>query len=238
MLLDILIHNASGNTRSLDDVMRRLYREAYLRGQAFTRQQWWTAVSAAAGGKSFTQFYARYIDGRMPFPWDSVLPLAGMRLVTDTLREPRLGVQAIQDSVGLLVAGLDPSGTAAEAGVRPGDYLEAVGDIPVTDQDFAARFRAKFGLPREGDALPIRIRRGEESLTLTGKLRLTSRVQVRMEAVPKASAKAARIRMGILKGTTGTGAIRPVRGAVSRPSRGTNPPSPDSASRVRRTAPS
>ena len=201
LLLDILIRDGSGNTRSLDDVMRQLYRETYRRGRGFTGDQWWHAVSQAAGGKSFADFNARYIDGRDPFPWDSVLPLAGMRLATDTLHEPRIGISAVQDSVGILVKGLDPGGSAAEAGVQPGDYLEAIGEMPVTDQEFSTRFQVKFG-SREGVALPIRVRRGAKSLTLNGKLRLTARTVVRIEAVRTASPKAVRIRTGILKGRT------------------------------------
>ena len=65
---------------------------------ASLRTRWWGAVTRAANDKSFTDFYARYIDGREPYPWDAVLPLAGLRLARDTIREPRVGISTIQDS--------------------------------------------------------------------------------------------------------------------------------------------
>ena len=70
LMLDIMIRDASDNHRSLDTVMRELYRSAYKQGRGFTAADWWGAVSRAAGGKSFTEFAAKYVDGREPYPWD------------------------------------------------------------------------------------------------------------------------------------------------------------------------
>ena len=81
--------DGSNNARSLDDVMRQLYQSTYKKGRGFTGADWWGAVSKAAGGRSFVDFNARYISGRQPFPFDQVLPLAGMRMISDTVRDPR-----------------------------------------------------------------------------------------------------------------------------------------------------
>ncbi len=201
-MLDILIRDASDNHRSLDTVMRELYRSAYKQGRGFTAPDWWGAVSQAAGGKSFTDFAAKYVDGRDPYPWDRILPLAGMRTVSDTVHEPRLGISAGQDSSGaIVIRAVQPGGTAEEAGIRTGDVLLALGDLAVTDPGFGEAFRTKFG-KNEGDSLPIRIRRGTDTLTLHGKVRLASRVESGIEANPAAGEKALRIRTGIVAGKT------------------------------------
>jgi predicted metalloprotease with PDZ domain len=83
-MLDVMIRDASDNRRSLDDVMRELYATTYQRGRGFTATDWWGAVSRAAGGRSFADFDRRFVEGREPFPWDSILPLAGLRLVVDS----------------------------------------------------------------------------------------------------------------------------------------------------------
>src|SRR3954463_833913 len=70
-LLDVLIRDASNNRGSLDQVMRRLYDDTYKRGRGFTPSDWWGEVSRTAGGKSFTEFARRYVDGREPLPVDS-----------------------------------------------------------------------------------------------------------------------------------------------------------------------
>ena len=201
-LLDILIRDGSDNARSLDDVMRQLYQTTYKKGLGFGGTDWWTAVSKAAGGRSFADFNARYIDGREPFPFEQILPLAGMRVAADTVRDPRLGISSIADSSGIVINGVIPGGPAEAAGVRSGDRLLAIGELLVTDPDFGPAFRARFG-KEEGAPLPIKVRRGTDTLTLNGKVVLVMRVERRFEADPGATEKAVRIRNGILKGRVG-----------------------------------
>ena len=201
-LLDIMIRDASNNRRSLDTVMRNLYRTTYKTGRGFTGADWWGAVSRAAGGKSFADFAAKYVDGRDPYPWDRLLPLAGMRTVTDTLREPRLGISTGQDSSGaIVIQRIQPGSVADAAGVKSGDILLGLGNLSVSDQGFGEAFRSRFG-KNEGDSLPIKVRRGNETLTLPGKVALIARTESRIVADSAASEKAVRIREGILTGRT------------------------------------
>jgi predicted metalloprotease with PDZ domain len=198
-LLDIMIRDASDNARSLDEVMRQLYQTTYKRRRGFTGADWWGAVSQAAGGRSFADFNARYINGREPFPYNEVLPLAGFRMTTDTVRDPRLGISTTVDSTGVVVNGVAPGGPAEAAGVRPGDHLLAIGDLSVTDPDFGPAFRKRFG-KEEGAPLPIKVRRGADTLTLNGKVVLGSRVDRKIQWDSAATEKAVRVRNGILKG--------------------------------------
>jgi predicted metalloprotease with PDZ domain len=199
-MLDVIIRDASDNKKSLDDVMRALYQSTYKKGKGFTSAEWWNAVSAAANGKSFATFSAKYIDGREAFPWDSILPLAGLRARQQQV--PRLGVLTTVDMSGVLVANVSEGSSAALAGVRPGDYLLSVGDIEVMDQEFGAKLRAKYGTAAAGSPLPMKIKRGADTLTLNGKLQFGPG-DVVLEENPSATPKAVRIRNGILKGTTG-----------------------------------
>jgi predicted metalloprotease with PDZ domain len=196
-MLDIMIRDASDNQHSLDDVMRELYTTVYKNGRGFTSGDWWSAVSRAASGKSFADFAARYIEGREEFPWDRVLVLAGMRVARPST--PRVGVYTVADSGGVLVTRVEEGSSASAAGVREGDYLLAIGDIPVTDEQFGEHFRAKFGSAAEGSPILMRVRRNGAPLTLTGKLRFAPG-DVVLSADPKAGAKALKIRNGILKG--------------------------------------
>jgi len=198
LLLDILIRDASDNAHSLDDVMRGLYQTRYKQGRGFTSQDWWASVSAAAGGMSFSEFSAKYIDGRSPFPLDSILPLAGLR--AHAAMVPRLGVMTQMDSTGIVVAQVQEGSAAAAAGIRAGDYLLTVGDLAVQEQQFGARLRAKYGASVEGTPLPIKIRRVTETITLAGKLQFGPG-EIVLEPDPAAKAKAVRIRNSILKGS-------------------------------------
>ena len=198
-LLDIMIRDASDDAAGLDDVMRALYRADYKQGKGFTHDDWWGTVSRLAGGKSFADVEHRYIDGREPFPWRTVLPLAGFRLRADTTHEPRLGVQTAPDSLGVHVVEVEPGSAAALAGLRSGDRLMRVGDIDVTDPSFGPRFRERYAR-RDGETIPVSVRRDGQPLTLSLKVQMVSRVDERLEYDPKPSAKALRIRRSILAG--------------------------------------
>ena len=201
-LLDILIRDATDNKKGLDDVFRDLYQTAYKqKWTGFTGEQWWGAVSRAAGGKSFDEFNAKYIDGREPMPFASVLPLAGFRLKVDTIREPRLGVSSAPDSSGVRVADVQPGSPAEAAGLKPGDYLLQVGDISVRDPSFGEQFRSRYA-KAEGTKIPVKIRRDGQMMDLQIAVRLAERTEQRLMIDPSASPKAVRIRTGILKGTT------------------------------------
>jgi predicted metalloprotease with PDZ domain len=203
LMLDILIRDASDNKRSLDDVMRALYRQDYKAGKGFTSDDWWNAVQSAAAGKSFADFNARYIDGRDPYPWQTVLPLAGLQLRSDSVRIPVLGVTMSQEDNGSRITGIAPGSTAALAGVQPGDDLVSVGDIPGTAPALSEHLRAKYGNASNGTIIPITIVRNGKQSSLAGPLQFTWRVDTHIAPLAGASAKSVRVRSGILHGTTG-----------------------------------
>lgn len=203
-LLDVMIRDASDNARSLDTVMREIYQTTFKAGRGFTAQDWWAAVSRAAGGRSFADFNTRYVDGREPFPWSSVLPLAGLRINVDSIREPWIGVSTNVDSAGLIVVDVERGGAAETAGVQVGDYLMRIGDIPVSDPDFGARYRARYARS-EGQTVPVVVRRSGEERTLTLPVRNRLRTVETIVTDRNASPKAMRIRSGILRGETGSG---------------------------------
>lgn len=200
LMLDIMIRDASANRGSLDLVMRELYRETYQQGRGFTDADFWRVASRVAGGRSFDEVRTKYVDGREPYPWSTVLPLAGLRYVADTIREPRLGVFTAVEGDGVRVSSVVPGSSAALGGVQPGDVLIEVGEIPVSDAEFGARFRARYARS-DAATLPIRVRRGTETLTLTAPLQFATRTVTRLEVMPQPSAQAARIRAGLFRGT-------------------------------------
>ena len=199
LMLDVMIRDGSDNRQSLDNVMREMYRTTFKQGRGFTRDDWWGAVSRAAGGRSFADFERKYIDGREPFPWAEVLPLAGLR--TNVTQVPRLGIATTQDAKGVLIEQVDPTSAAGAAGVRVGDYLLAVNDISVMDQSFGEKFRIAFADATAGQPLKLRVNRSGTTLTFSGAVQLVPG-DVTVIVDPGASPKAGRVRTGILRGTT------------------------------------
>jgi predicted metalloprotease with PDZ domain len=201
MLLDIMIRSASDNRQSLDSVMRSVYTTTYKRQRGFTGVDWWGAVTRAAGGRSFADFNRRYIDGREPFPYDSVFALAGLRVRTDSQAQPQLGVTTEVDSGHVRVVQVAPGSAAAEAGVMPGDVPVSIADIPIMNQNFAEEFSSRFGNAGARPAtIPVVVRRGSQQLTLQAPLHVRYRVAHRVLADPQADSRAVAVRNGILHG--------------------------------------
>jgi predicted metalloprotease with PDZ domain len=199
-LLDVMIRDASNNRGTLDDVMRRLYNRTYKQGRGFTPADWWGEVSRAAGGKSFADFARRYVESREPLPVQSVLQLAGLSYVTDTIREPRVGIATATDSTGVRITQLSPSGAAAVSGARLQDRIVSIGDVSISGDESFEKFRARY-TGTTLTTLPLVVRRGSETLTLQLPVRLNQRARTQVRPIANASAKALQIRSGILTGT-------------------------------------
>jgi len=201
-MLDILIRDASDNRGSLDAVMRDVYMKTYKQNRGFTAQDWWSAVSRAAGGKSFAEFNAKYVDGRQPYPWLEVLPLAGLGLKTDTIRDARLGFsQTVMDDGRVAAAFVTPGGVAETAGVKVGDVFVSVGSVRIEGPESFPLFRKQYANGVPGSPLPIVVHRDNQDVTLNGTLRFVTRTETRLTLLAGASKKAVRIRNGILSGT-------------------------------------
>jgi predicted metalloprotease with PDZ domain len=202
-MLDILIRDASDNARSLDDVMKTVYEQSYVRGRGFTEEQWWAAVRGAAGGRSFQDFHDRYVDGRDPYPWETILPLAGLRLRIDVTRVPRIGISTTGSAEGVRVAAVGPGSAAQTAGVQVNDLIVSVAGVDVGNTDFGAVFRANFAGAPAGTRYELVVERGGQRLTLSPELRFEDVRSMAIEEDAAASEKAVRIRDGLLTGATG-----------------------------------
>ncbi|MFI5280165.1 MAG: PDZ domain-containing protein [Gemmatimonadales bacterium] len=199
-LLDVLIRDGSDNRHSLDHLMRDLYVSTYKRGRGFTPADWWAAAARNAGGRSFTEFARRYVDGRDAFPYDSVLPLAGLRLVADSVFELRFGITEEADSGEARITEVFPGGAAAAAGIQAGDRIVAIGEVRVSDDASFAALRNRYAGTTQ-TSLPVVLRRSGQLLALQAPVRLFPRARVRVVVDPGASARAVRIRQGIVSGT-------------------------------------
>ncbi|HEV2801122.1 MAG TPA: hypothetical protein VGW12_11530 [Pyrinomonadaceae bacterium] len=89
IVLDLLIRGKTGGRASLDDVMRRMYEEFYVkspaatyysRGRGYTGADFERTVSQVAGA-DMADFFARHVRGTEPLPYDEAFAHVGLRLV-------------------------------------------------------------------------------------------------------------------------------------------------------------
>ena len=88
MVIDLLIRGRSGGKRSLDDVMREMYEEFYvkssnnsyyLRGRGYQPEDLQRVASKVAGF-DFQDFFDRYVRSTQTLPYDEAFAFVGLRV--------------------------------------------------------------------------------------------------------------------------------------------------------------
>jgi predicted metalloprotease with PDZ domain len=196
--LDILIRDRTNNAKSLDDVLRAMNKEFAKRGKFYRDSLDVRLTAEKVAGSSFEDFFAKYVSGIEPFPYQEILSLAGLQLRTVERRMAALGFTAARDAYGSLVArSVDADGPAAPAGLRVGDAIVGWngGEAP--------RWLARWVIEQKpGDLLKLRIRREEKEMTLEFRLGETKETNYEVFEDTHANEKARRIREGLLRGET------------------------------------
>ena len=105
-------------------------------------------------------------------------------------------------SLAMVATLVTPGSAASDAGIEAGDQLLKVGDVEVKDEGFAVQFRARYA-DAVGSTIPVVVRRNDADHTVQMQVRRELIVTARLLWDAAASPKAARVRNGILKGTTG-----------------------------------
>ena len=196
--LDILIRDRTNNTKSLDDVLRMMNQEFAKKHKPYRDSLDVRLTAEQVAGGSFEDFFAKYVAGTEPFPYQETLALAGLQLRTVERRMAALGFIAVRDAYGsLVVRSVDADGPSAQAGLRVGDAIIAWngGEAP--------RWLGRWVIEQKpGDLLKLKIRREEKEMTLEFRLGENKETNYEVFEDAHANEKARRIREGLLRGET------------------------------------
>ncbi len=198
VMLDLAIRDATDNLKSLDDVLRRMNAEYAQPGKFYNDSEGIRSVVEEVAGKSFEDFFRRYVAGTDEIPYDAFLSAAGLELKIETRQAANLGflVSRVPGS-GIVVSQVDPGSAAEATGLRAGDLLLELNGQPLGRA--VSEWQSKHS---PGETVKVHIRReGEESdLSFAVGARATRNYSV-IES-PQATEKQRRIRNGILRGVT------------------------------------
>jgi predicted metalloprotease with PDZ domain len=160
-----------------------------------------TAESIAGG--SFEEFFAKYVAGTEPFPYQQVLGLAGLTVRTVEQRKPALGFFLEHEPNGPFVVGaVDSEGPAAQVGLRAGDVI-----VNWNGGEAPRRTERWLQEQRPGDWLKLKIRREDKEMTIEFRLGEIKETAYQVVEDSHASEKARHIREGMLRGETSAVAV-------------------------------
>ncbi len=151
LLLDLAIRKATGNAKSLDDVMRLMYARFPHVGPGYTVDDLQAAASEIAG-TGLAPFFADYVHGTRPLPWDELLPVAGLRLVArDSAAKPWTGLSTREGGEKVTVTRVVEGSPARKAGLDAGDEIVAVGGKKASAREMDRALAAK----KKGETLTL-----------------------------------------------------------------------------------
>jgi predicted metalloprotease with PDZ domain len=159
-LLDLKIRDESHNRKSLDDVMRSLYREFYQRkARGFTGAEFRLECERAAGGPLAKVF--DYVSSSREMDYAKYLAYAGLRIETaaEEAAGAYLGVNTKTQDEGLSITDVAPESPAQSAGLAAGDRIVNLDGAHATPKSLNDLLSA--GKP--GDKIKAQFSRGVSS---------------------------------------------------------------------------
>ena len=197
LMLDIRIRQATGNRHSLDDVMRALLSDFWARGRGFTTADLLGLVRAWYPGVD--DFYRRWVRGREPLPYDSVLPAGAIAVRRREVRTPVVGVGTEKPAEGgVLVSEVVPGSLADSVGMQPGDVLLKLGDVATSNPLWPALYQARYAAA-EGRPIAVVYRHAGRQVVRSGAVRVRTVRSITLVPDPAASPAARAIFQGIVR---------------------------------------
>ena len=198
VLLDVLIRDRTNNERSLDDVLRAMNNEFAKQNKPYRDSLDVRLTAERVAGGSFENFFSKYVSHAEALPYSQMLSLAGLDLRKTQHKRPVLGFFTERGASGeVIVRNVDPDSTAAQAGLRSGDViLSWNGSEPPRNPERWAYSQ------KAGSEVHLRVRREEREMAIDFRIGEATETFYQVVEDSHASAKAKRIREGILRGTT------------------------------------
>ena len=201
-LLDLAIRDATGNRRSLDDVMRTMNREFGKTGRGFDETSEVRRVIEQVAGTTFEDFFERYVSGVDALPYDELLGKAGLRVERKPTQAGDLGFVAVRNfDQPYVVVEVTPHSPAWKAGLRGGEEAVALNGTP-----FENLGRRELRTLRPRQNVRLRVRRAGRVRVLQFTLEPVERTRYSISEIENPSPEQLALRQGLLEGTTSSSA--------------------------------
>ena len=204
-VLDLLIRGKTKGRASLDDVMRRMYDEFYvkspnatyyLRGRGYRNEDFERVVSEVAGS-DMSDFFRRYVHATETPPYEEAFAQVGMKFIRTPRAPVTIGLSPDEtEKLNFKIASVRAGSPAAEAGLQVGDIITSFGGTRFTPANFL-RVLARY---KPGDRVQVSVTRAERPFTAAVTLGAPQLFDYRIEADAAASEQAKNLRAAWLNG--------------------------------------
>lgn len=202
ILMDLEIINATKGAKSLDDVMKAMYLQCKTLKRGYTDAEF-KAMVEKISGISFTDFWAKYVNGVVDAEYVKYFGYAGVNVSTEnaTPDKPVTGAAAQLVNDGLSVSSTTRGSAAWDAGLNVNDVIISLDDVSVGDALSTIKLRTPAvsleSLPvvskkNIGDVLKLKVKRDgiEREISLTLKANPSVRLKATIDENASAAQKA------------------------------------------------
>jgi len=194
----LIIRGKRNGKASLDDVMRRMYEEFYLkspnasyylRGRGYTTEDF-ERVAAEVAGSDLGEFFRSYVRVVQVLPYNEALGFVGLALIREQARQPFSAGIVVdwEDDESLTIGVVRPDSPAENADLQAGDEIIALGKKNITRENLLVSL-ARY---KQGDRVPITVKRDRRTIQATLLLgepdRFEYRIEERKDATPQQKA--------------------------------------------------
>jgi predicted metalloprotease with PDZ domain len=204
MVMDLLVRGRTKGKASLDDVMRDMYEEFYLKssndsyylkGRGYQTEDL-ERIASHRAGFNLSDFFKRHVRDVEILPYDEAFGYVGLRLVKTQSKEPFDAGLSIQFDEGAVVENVRNNSPAEDAGLQSKDTIVSLGGKDVT-KDSWPKVLARF---KPGDAVPVTVKRHRRTIKATIVLGPPERFDYKIEEQPGATAEQKALRIAWLSG--------------------------------------
>lgn len=158
MLMDIEIARATKGAKSLDDVMKTMYHEYYKKlGRGYTDAEF-KAMVEKISGISFTDFWAKYVNGTDAIEFKKYFNYAGINVVDENegKNTPYIGVASKKVEGNIIVSAVSRNSAAWIGGLNVNDQIISVNGSPV---EVAIEKMSVIASKNVGDVITVTVKR-------------------------------------------------------------------------------
>ena len=167
MVMDLLVRGRTKGKSSLDDVMRAMYEEFYLkspnssyylRGRGYQTDDL-ERVASRRSDVDLSDFFKRYIRDVEVLPYDEAFAYVGLQLVKTQAKEPFNAGLSIEGGPAAFIENVRNNSPAEDAGLQAGDQILSLAGKDVTKDWLKTLARFKTG-----DSVPITVKRDRQTI--------------------------------------------------------------------------
>ncbi|WP_432710514.1 M61 family metallopeptidase [Pedobacter sp.] len=194
LLMDLEIANATKGKKSLDDVMKAMYEQCKKLKRGYTDAEF-KAMVEKISGVSFTDFWAKYVNGTASTDYVKYFGYAGINVKNENEGKsiPYLGVASRKIEGKIYIASVSRNSAAWEAGLNVNDEVISIDGVPV--EAVIERMPAITG-KKVGDVIKVDVIRDGLPKSFEVKLKANPNIKLVAEINPNATPQQVAVRKG------------------------------------------